>query len=257
MRKFTLTFSFVFGLVLFGLVGNVYGQIDTVMPNRFLNQDPYKLKHNLDNNPDTYDYLNNRNYKSSPTNFGYGTGIYYQWGFYGGEISNFISGHRVFFYPIMNFDFYFKRFMFQFIMGSGSSTVTKVNINADNFTGTFYGKIALLFNIAMGYEVFRNSDISIIPNIGLQKHDYSVYVGSDRGILGHGHPLTEFTITSYSFGLMADYKILKMKILHDSYVSIRFKYDYCFTARLYEYYNGPIHQFTIGLATILRDKKNR
>ena len=244
-------------LVFPGLVGNVYGQIDTVMPNKYLNQDPYKLKINLDNNPDTYDYLKNRYYKSTPTNFGIGIGVYYQWALYGGEISNFISDHRVFFYPIINFDFYFKRFMFQFIMGSGSSTVTKVNINGDIFSGTFYGNIALLFNIAMGYEVFRNSYISIIPNIGLQKHDYSVYVGSDRGILGHGHPLTEFTITSYSFGLMADYKILKMKILHDSYVSIRFKYDYCFTARLYEYYNGPIHQFTIGMATILRDKKNR
>jgi hypothetical protein len=233
------------------------------MPNRFLNQNPYKLKINLDDNQDINNDLNNRHYysntyQSRPSNFGFGIGIYYQWALYGGEISNFISGHRVFFYPIvLNFDFYFKRFMFQFIMSSGSSTVTKVNINGDIFTGTFYGKIPLLFNIAMGYEVFRNSYISIIPNIGLQKHDYSVYVGSDRGIIGHGHPLTEFTITSYSFGLMADYKILKMKILHDSYVSIRFKYDYCFTARLYEYYNGPIHQFTIGLATILRDKKNR
>jgi len=263
MRKHLISVSLMVFLVFPGLIGNVYGQIDTAMPNRFLNQNPYKLKLNLDYNPDINNNLNNRYYYSNthqrgPTNFGIGTGIYYQWGFYGGEISNYISDNRVFIYPIINFDFYFKRFIFQmFMYGYGTFTVNSVNINGDNFKGTFYGEYSSFFNMAMGYEVYGKSNISIIPNIGFQPRQYSIYPGDESGIIGHGNPLKDIIIDSYSFGFMADYKIVKMNVLHDSYVSIRFKYDYCFTAKQYEYYNGTIHQFTVGLTTTFRDNKNR
>jgi len=82
MRKFKISISFVFCLVLLGFVGNVYGQIDTVMPNRLINQNPYKLKINLDYNPDINNNLNKSYYysnthQSRPTNFGIGSGFIY------------------------------------------------------------------------------------------------------------------------------------------------------------------------------------
>jgi len=246
-----------------GLSGRVCGQWDTLMLNRFANQDPYKLKVNLDSNQDIDNYLNNRHYsntsQSRPTNFGFGTGIYYQWGLYDGNISNYISAHRAFYIPFVSYDFFVKKFVFQMLGGFGRITVNGININGDIFKGTFCGTYSNLI-IAMGYEAYSNSKFSFIPNIGFQVHNYSVYAGADRAVIGYCNPMTEFTITYYSFGLITDYKILKMNKLNKKeigYVSIRLKYDYCLPTWEEEYFSGNAHLLTIGLTTIFRNKKTK
>ena len=250
-------------LVFPGLIGNVYGQIDTAMPDRFLNKDPYKLKLNFDGNQDINNNLNNRYYNSNntrrdwPKNHGVGFGFYYQKAWYGGEISNYIENHWALIYPLAYIDVFFrKKFIIQIIIaGLGACEVNSAIINGDVFKGKFYGDYLAIFNLALGYEAFSNSNFSIIPNIGFQPRTYTVYPGSQSGIVDYGNPLTDFEISTCSIGLVTDYKILNLKNESNSYLSIRFKYDYCFTAKHYEYYNGSIHQFTIGTTFTWRDKK--
>ncbi len=212
-----------------------------------------------DYSPIIGDYYSKQEHTKKPNNFGFGLGLHYQWDLYDGEISNYISNHGMFMYPCFCIDFYIEKVFFQmFWVGFGTLPVNSVNINGDIFEGTFYGDYFTLFNMTSGYEAYNNSYISIIPNIGFQPNrNYTFYPGLESGKIDNDNQLLSILIASYSLGFIADYKILKMNVFDNSYLSIRFKYDYCFTARKYEYYNGIIHQFTIGLNTTFRNKKNK
>lgn len=223
----------------FGRIENDYGRIDTVLPNRFAYQDPYKLILSLDESPYSHD-LSKRNFPSRTPRFRTGFGIFYQKGFYQGEISNYVHNHRALTYFSM--DIAYNRFFMNLCSSEGKFDAGYLNINGDNFYQKFsYSEFSEL-KIILGYEVVSNSSFSIILNVGnsLKSYDFSTAKGQ------YSSSIRQDYITDYSLGFIADYKFVKFGKHYFNYAALRFQYDYCFGGKRNVLYHGEIHQLAIG-----------
>jgi len=166
----------------------------------------------------------------------------FQQAWYTGELSNHIITHKYYILPIFAWDVWFKNVLLQISYLMGGAKANSININGDDFKGTFLSSSSCL-NWKLGYEVFANKDFSVVPNIGGFLHSHTLETESTAKEDHYGNPVKEFRrLFYYSIGSFLDYQILK------NLLTIRIYYDLGVNAQLDgNKTNGAAHHVTIGL----------
>jgi len=186
--------------------------------------------------------------------FGIGFGLSISYVLNGNKYHEYVNSHII--PKNFDIDMYFFRFFFGMTISfSNLATADKVIIEDNMYDGDFYVSTEAI-QPALGYEVFRNSNFSIIPyyTTSMSSYTYSTRQENTKGD-SYSNPFTHIHLENPGAGLIVDYRLFKMNDPEAMrYFAIRFKYTLYFIDDTDFGIKENSHMFSLGLIGISRLK---